>query len=246
MENIIHSAIGKKTNDTELNHLRKLSSFQKIFLNKFFWIISITFFFSYPIIKSVNRKLPETLPIIGLMPQFTYNHQNVFTQENLSPISSDTLRGNIFLIHLWDPFCSDTLCLNYNKTLQTIQHRLRGVKDRARLISFAQSLPNKDQADELKINEFFWYLGNIGSQTENFIQLFKNYSLKNHLLPQGDLQKSESQQTINSQFILVDQEGRIRASYQSEKKNINQMMIDIGLLINREKNDTKNHSRSLK
>ena len=40
----------------------------------------------------------------------------------------------------------------------------------------------------------------------------------------------------SNKLVLVDQDGKIRGYYSIEGNGINEMMIDIGLLINRKKN----------
>ena len=73
------------------------------------------------------------------------------------------------------------------------------------------------------------------------IEETKKLLVEGFKVPMGDKEIAENIMDVahSSKLVLVDQTGKIRGYYSTEKDAINQMMIDIGLLINRKTESNK-------
>jgi protein SCO1 len=208
-------------------HIRQKLWIEKLVLNPFFWFVACGFFFAYPMLKSMKRELPVELPVLHQLPSFE------FVNEDGKLFGDRDLYGKVYIVNLICTRC-EVASEAYFKKLQTLQHRLRGVIDRAAIVSLsidpavdtAPVLYNK--ARELKSNPNVWkFLSAPRAQTESWIA-----SLKMPIELETDLMGMMKREM----FVLVDQEGNVRGYYDSDNEGMNRMMIDTGLLINRKKN----------
>lgn len=212
-------------------HVRNSKFIERLVANKLFWVLAIGFFFAYPMVKSINRQLPPELPVYGVVPQYQ------FTDENGKAFGSNELKGKIYIANFMFTSCKTSCPLLLNK-VQTVQHRLRGVIDRAAIVSITVD-PETDsptvlfnKARELKANPNVWrFLNAPMDQTKKLL-------VDGFKVPVGDKVFANNVMDVahSNKLVLVDQEGRIRGYYSIEKAGINQLMIDSGLLINRKKN----------
>lgn len=212
--------------------VRKENLIEKLVLTKSFWFVLIAFFFSYPIYKSLNRTLPPELPVYGVVKTFS-----LLNEEGKSFGSVD-LKGKAYIAN-FVTFDSNENSKAILKEIEIIQHRLRGVLDRVGVISFSLNTTETTpavlfaKARELKAKPFVWrFLTGDQSVVENLVlnefkvpvdSTSKNASTMNELLAEKKL-------------VLVDGDARIRGYYKIDKDSINKLMIDIGLLINRNSN----------
>jgi protein SCO1/2 len=199
----------------------------RLVASKIFWLLAVGFFFSYPIIKSVKRELPDPLPVIGQVPEF------VFTDENNKSFGSRDLKGKVYIANFIFTSCQTVCPLLLNK-VQKVQHRLRGVMDRAAIVSFTVD-PVTDTPEvllaksmELKAKPSVWRFltGSMEETKQLLVDGFK--------VPVGEKQLAGNIMDVahSNKFVLVDQLGRIRGYYSSDDEGINHLMIDTGLLIN--------------
>ncbi len=211
-------------------HIRKTTFVEKMVLNKYFWMIACTFLFVYPIAKSVNRMLPAELPIYGNVPSFR------FTDENGKSFGTLELQGKVYIANFMFTSCK-TACPVLLGKVQTIQHRIRGVIDRAAIISFTVD-PEVDtskvlfeKAREMKANPVVWKF--LTASTEDTKALL----VDGFKVPMGKKEIANNVMDVahSNKVVLVDQDGKIRGYYSTDKDSINQLMIDTGLLINRKK-----------
>ena len=211
-------------------HIRKSTLVEKLVLNKYFWIIACTFLFVYPIAKSVNRMLPAELPIYGSVPSFR------FTDENGKSFGTHELTGKVYIANFMFTSCK-TACPILLGKVQTIQHRIRGVIDRAAIVSFTVD-PEVDthkvlfdKAREMKANPVVWKF--LTASTEDTKALL----VDGFKVPMGKKEIANNVMDVahSNKVVLVDQDGKIRGYYSTDKDSINQLMIDTGLLINRKK-----------
>lgn len=212
-------------------HVRNSKFIERLVASKFFWVLAIGFFFAYPMLKSINRQLPPELPVYGVVPEYQ------FTDENGKAFGSNELKGKIYIANFMFTSCKTSCPLLLNK-VQTVQHRLRGVIDRAAIVSITVD-PETDsptvlfnKARELKANPNVWrFLNAPMDQTKKLL-------VEGFKVPVGEKVFANNVMDVahSNKLVLVDQEGRIRGYYSIEKAGINQMMIDSGLLINRKKN----------
>ena len=122
-------------------NVRQTNILEKIVLSRTFWALAVLFLFAYPIIRSYNRQLPDALPVYGQLPQFQ------FTDENGKAYGSFDLQGKVYVANFIFTSCQ-TSCPILLKKIQTIQHRMRGVVDRAAIVSITVD-PGTDTSDVL-------------------------------------------------------------------------------------------------
>lgn len=199
----------------------------RLVAKKLFWFIAIGFLFAYPVTKSMFRQLPAALPVLGQVPEFT------FVSENGENFGSADLKGKVYVANFMFTSCT-TFCPVLLKKVQTVQHRMRGVLDRAAIVSFTVD-PETDspkvlfeKARELKANPHVWRFlnGNVAETKKLLVEGFK--------VPMGEKETAQSVMDVahSNKLVLVDQKGQIRGYYSIEGDAINHMMIDMGLLIN--------------
>lgn len=215
---------------------RQSNIIEKLVASKIFWLCFIAFVFTYPIVKSVNRTLPAQLPIIKQLPEF--NLINSFGK----PFGSKILKGRVYIANFIFTSCASS-CLRLTKEMEKVQKRVRGLGQKVALVSFTVD-PTHDTPKVLykyargkNANPFVWTFL-TGEKQE-----MKDLLLNGFNVPMGE--KEEVAAVLDDKnitmldiahtekFALVDHTGAIRGYYDSTKNDINQMMIDIGLLINR-------------
>ncbi len=211
--------------------IRPQNTIGKLVSSKLFWVLAIGFFFAYPVTKSVLRELPAALPTYGQIPEFE------FVAENGENFGSKNLKGKVYVANFLFTTCQ-TSCPLLLKKVQTVQHRMRGVLDRAAIVTFTVD-PQTDtpavlynKAREVKANPYVWRFLNAPMEDTRklLVDGFK--------VPMGDKTLAGSVMDVahSNKLVLVDQEGKIRGYYSTEgDKDINHMMIDMGLLINQKK-----------
>lgn len=202
----------------------------KLVSSKLFWVLAIGFFFIFPLAKSVQRKLPAELPVLGEVPVFQ------FKNENGQSFGTNELKGKVYIANFMFTACK-TFCPNLLGKVQVVQHRIRGVIDRAAIVSFSVD-PLTDtpevlyaKAREMKANPNVWrFLTSTPEETKKLL-------VDGFKVPVGEKTIANNVMDVahSNKLVLVDQDGQIRGYYSTEKDDINRMMIDIGLLINRKK-----------
>lgn len=213
------------------SHYRNSRLIERLVANKFFWVVVVGFFFAYPMIRSMTRQLPPELPVYGIIPEYK------FTDENGKAFGSSDLKGKIYIANFMFTSCK-TACPLLLSKVQTVQHRLRGVVDRAAIVSFTVD-PETDsstvlynKAREMKANPNVWrFVAAPMPETKKLL-------IEGFRVPVGEKTFANNIMDVahSNKLVLIDQEGRIRGYYEAEKDGINQLMIDTGLLINRKKN----------
>ena len=209
---------------------RKSNLVEKLVSSKLFWFIACGLLFAYPITKSINRMLPADLPVYTTVPDFR------FTDENGKSYGTNELKGKVYIANFMFTSCQ-TSCPILLKKIQTVQHRMRGVIDRAAIVSFTVD-PETDssqvlfeKARELKANPVVWRFltASIAGTKKLLVDGYK--------VPVGDKEIANSIMDVahSNKLVLVDQEGKIRGYYSIENDSINKLMIDTGLLINKKK-----------
>lgn len=193
---------------------------QKIVLKKWVWLLFCGFLFSYPIYRALNRELPPELPILSQVSDFN------FISDQGEIITKDALKGKIYIASFFCLECEESSTLFEN--VQKIQKRVRGLMQKIAILSFSMK-PETDTRDllykkgrDLHTNPYVWKL--LTSSLSN--QKMQDFVVENFNIKTNDFTKS---------FALVDSEGNVRSYYSDSKNDINKMMIDIGLLINRSK-----------
>lgn len=211
--------------------IRQSNWIERMVLNKFFWIVVVGFFFAYPALKSVQRELPPELPVLSTLPEYS------FIDENGREYGSKDLYGKVYIANFMFTSCV-TSCPLLLKEVQMVQHRMRGVIDRAAIVSFTVD-PETDnpgvlyaEARRRKANPTVWRF--LTGEREKIKALL----VEGFKVPVGEKEIADNIMDVahSNKLVLVDQEGRIRGYYAADKDGVNQLMIDTGLLINRKKN----------
>jgi protein SCO1/2 len=209
---------------------RDENSIERLVSKKSFWIIILSVLFAYPLVRSLNRTLPEPLPIIAKVPEF------VFTNEHGQKFGSTNLKGRFYLANFMFTSCPST-CAELMPTMRKVQKRLKGVGGKVAIVSFTVD-PETDNpgvlnkyARDLKTNPRIWSFvtGDKDKLSRHLIEGYK--------VPLGEKTTIEDTSVYDiahsNKIVLVDHEGNIRGYYDTDKDGINKLMIDLGLEINR-------------
>ena len=200
--------------------VRSRSRVERLAANKLFWLVVVSFFFFFPIYKSLNRTLPPPLPVLGQMGEWS------LMSENSQAIGTEQLKGKIKVMALVATNCGVT-CDSTLAKLGVIQHRLRGVGTKAAVLSVTTD-PGFDTPEVLykKARQLHANAHVRSFLTGDLVEIQRFYD--NELAKHFQLDKLQS----SSKLILIDHKDRVRGLYNSSDNDINKMMIDIGLLIN--------------
>jgi protein SCO1/2 len=222
----------KATGQYPIDHWSK-----KIVASKAFWAIFVLLAFSYPVYRSMNRVLPPALPKMFQVPEFKLFDQNG------NSFGSQDLKGKAYIANFVFTSCPTT-CPGLMEKMQEVQKRIRGVGDRMSLVTFTVD-PETDTVEklqkysqELKASPQIWKFltGDKNEIKKTLIDGFK--------VPMGDKAPVTDLKLGNSdlvlfdivhteKLVLVDEVGFVRGYYSTDKISIDQLMIDVGLMINR-------------
>lgn len=210
--------------------VRKPIFITKLVSSKLFWTLLVGFLFCYPLVKSIQRQLPADLPTYSIVPHFQ------FTDENGKSFGSNELSGKVYIANFLFTSCQ-TSCPVLLKKLQKVQHRMRGVIDRAAIVSFTVDPDTDtsqvlfDMAREVKANPAVWrFLRAPIADTKKLL-------VDGFLVPMGNKELADNVMDVahSDKLVLVDQQGKIRGYYASDTDGINHLMLDTGILINQKK-----------
>jgi protein SCO1 len=207
--------------------IRAESTIEKMVRSPWFWIAFMIFGFSYPIYRSLNRILPPELPIIAQVPEYE------LISENGQRFGSRELQGRVYLANFVFSRCP-TVCPKMLKDLEKIQKRVRGTGKKVAIVTFTVD-PDHDNEKVLfdlarkhDANPYTWTFL-TGSDKDALFKLYRDgFKVGVEQNPQDlfDIAHSEK-------IVLVDAENRVRGYYSFDENSVNQLMIDVGLLINR-------------
>lgn len=222
---------------TSLGIKRSNTIIETLVSKKAFWLLFVLYFFSVPIFKSINRELPTELPKIKEVP--TYSLTNSFGK----PFGSSDLKGRVYIANFIFTTCPSS-CLRLTAEMQNIQKRVRGLGQKVALVSFTVD-PETDNPKTLfkyarkhQANPYVWTF--LTGKTQDMqATIIDGFSV-----PMGKMQEVEANVdgekvtmfdiAHSEKLVLVDWEGNIRGYYDATKKDINKLMIDVGLLVNKE------------
>lgn len=207
--------------------LRSSNIVEKVIRTKTFWVLFLLFGFSYPIYRSLNRTLPPELPIIAEVPEFE------LISENGQRFGSKELDGRVYLANFIFSRCP-SICPKMLGELQKVQKRIKGTGKKVAIVTFTVDPEHDnekvlfDLARKYDANPFTWTFL-TGTDKDALFKLYRDgFKVGVEQNPQDlfDIAHSEK-------IVLVDQSNRVRGFYAFEENSINQLMIDVGLLINR-------------
>lgn len=216
-------------------YFREDNWFQKLVRKKSFWLIFWLLSFSYPVYKTLNRTLPPPLPIYYTVPEFT------LTNEFGKPFGTKELKGKFYIANFMFTSCPTT-CPALMAKMDLVQKRIRGLGTKAAIVTFTVD-PEVDTPEVLykfarkrHSNPFIWnYLTGTQADLEKIV-------IDGFKVPMGkkeavEKQVAEDKVTLfdiahTEKLVLVDDQGRIRGYYGTERVEMDKMMIDLGLLVN--------------
>lgn len=222
-----------------VKYVRDESAFEKLISSKLFWVIFIALGFAYPAYRSVNRELPPELPRLSKVPEFR------LTNSFGKPFGSRDLKGKIYMASFMFTSCPTT-CPGLIERMKVAQKRLKGLGQKVALLSISVD-PDYDTPEILnkyarknKANPYVWSFL-TGKRSE-----LRSLLIDGLKVPMGEKEAVEGMvgnekvtlmDIVHSEkLVLVDGEGMIRGYYSTDKHGMNKMMIDVGLLVNRQYN----------
>lgn len=207
--------------------IRKTNVVENLVRSKLFWVAFLIFGFSYPIYRSLNRILPPELPIISQVPEFE------LISENGQRFGSKDLKGRVYLANFVFARCP-SVCPKMLGELEKIQKRVRGTGKKVAIVSFTVDPENDnekvlfDLARKHKANPFTWTFL-TGSDKEAMFKLYRDgFKVGVEQDPKNMFDIAHTEK-----IVLVDGDNRVRGFYSFETNDVNKLMIDVGLLINR-------------
>ncbi|WPU63804.1 SCO family protein [Peredibacter starrii] len=208
-------------------YIRKTNVVENLVRSKIFWVLFLLFGFSYPIYRSMNRTLPPELPVIAQVPEFE------LISENGQRFGSKDLKGKVYLANFIFSRCP-SVCPKMLGDLEKIQKRVRGTGQKVAIVTFTvdPEYDNEkvlfDLARKHDANPYTWTFL-TGSDKEGMFKLYRDgfkVGVENNVQNIMEIAHTEK-------IVLVDGENRIRGYYAFDENSVNQLMIDVGLLINR-------------
>lgn len=215
------------TTATQPEFIRKSNVVENLVRSKLFWVLFWLFGFSYPIYKSLNRTLPPELPIIAQVPEYQ------LISENGQRFGSADLKGRVYLANFVFARCP-SVCPKMLGELEKVQKRVRGTGKKVAIVTFTVDPEHDnekvlfDLARKHKANPFTWTFL-TGSDKEAMFKLYRDgfkVGVEQNPRNMFDIAHSEK-------IVLVDGENRVRGFYSFDTNDVNKLMIDVGLLINR-------------
>lgn len=212
---------------TQPEFIRDANVVEKLVRSKMFWILFVVFGFSYPIYRSLNRTLPPDLPIITQVPEFE------MISENGQRFGSKDLKGRIYLANFVFARCP-TVCPKMLGELEKVQKRIKGTGTKVAIVTFTVDPENDnervlyDLARKHRANPYVWTFL-TGNDKEAMFKLYRDgFKVGVEQNPKNLLDIAHSEK-----IVLVDTENRVRGYYSFDTNDVNKLMIDVGLLINR-------------
>jgi protein SCO1/2 len=209
--------------------------FYRLIRKKTFWLIFWILSFSYPIYRSVTRELPPPLPVYYQAPIFS------LTNEFGKAFGSTELNGKYYIANFMFTSCPST-CPALMLKMDQVQKRIRGLGTKAQIVTFTVD-PETDTPDVLykfarkrNTNPYVWNFltGSKADLKKIVIDGFKVPMSEKHTVKKVVGSESISLMDIahTDKVVLVDDKGRVRGYYDTDKIGIDKLMIDLGLLVN--------------
>ena len=179
-----------------------------------FWLVFVALAFAFPIVRSLNRPLPDAAPVLGTLPAFALRDQYG------KPITDISLRGTLVLAE----FVSAERLSGRPTPLAELQKRVRNTGQALRLVSFVDLTPGApplaDLAERSGAAAPRWTLA--GGSLEPVEAAIRRAAGGRADVP------------LYGYLLLADAHGRIRRVEAPTRDNVDTIMRDIGLLANME------------
>ena len=221
----------------EIVFVRDESWLARLVRSPWVWFFFLSLLFTYPLVKSFLRELPPPKTAIGRIPSFSLINQ--FGKA----FGSADLKGRAYLANFAFTACPTT-CPALMQNLQKVQKRIRGLGQKVAIVTFSVDPVNDSpevlfkHAQKYKANPHIWSF--LTGEKKEIRELL----LKGFKVPMGEREQfigkvdgedlSLFDIAHTTKLVLVDGGGGIRGYYSTDKSGINNLMIDLGLLVNRE------------
>jgi protein SCO1/2 len=215
------------TTVTQPEFIRKTNVVEGLVRSKLFWALFVLFGFSYPIWKSLNRTLPPELPVIAQVPDFE------LISENGQRFGSKDLKGRVYLANFVFSRCP-TVCPKMLGDLEKVQKRIRGTGTKVAIVTFTVDPEHDnervlyDLARKHHANPHVWTFLTGGDKDALFKLYRDGFKVGVEQNPKSLLDIAHTEK-----IVLVDGDNRVRGYYSFDTNDVNKLMIDVGLLINR-------------
>ena len=233
----------------------KKPSFSIIFEKPLVWIAIVLTLFAIPLYFSFTRPAPAVPPVLGHIPNFKLTNQ-----DGRELTYNSEYRGSVLLVNFIFTTCPD-VCPLLTKQMEKIQGRMQTASPIIRLISITVD-PETDTPAVLKaygekygarFKGWSFLTGDLMQVYDTVVGGFKIAMDKTQLDPskkpqpvtagidgkpaaapsKNDMTYDLMEITHGEHFVMVDQEGQIRAYMQANNdQQINQIIRTLGILAN--------------
>lgn len=214
-----------------MREVGKTTFLQKLVNSKVFWLFFCSFFFAYPIWRSMNRVLPDSLEVLHSLPNYE------LVDQRGRDFGSKELAGKAYIANFFFTSCQ-TVCVELLDQVKKIQKRIRGLGDTVALVSFTVDPVNDTpavlakKAKDLQASTQIWkFLTGEKKELESLL-------IDGFKVPMGEREKIADDVwdvAHSSRLVLVNKNGGVLGYYTLDRKSVDQLMIDLGLLVNRDK-----------
>jgi protein SCO1/2 len=192
-----------------------------------FWAVVLGLAFLLPLGRALGKSTPKGPALRMPLPAFQ------LTDERRQPFSLETLRGKVWVADFIFTSCP-TACPKLTKRMFELQHRTRNLGDAFHLVSFTVD-PENDTPERLaayaasvnaRPNRWSFVTGPLGTIETTVVHGFK--------LAMGKEDNGDGIFTIfhGERLVLVDREGAIRGYYEANDEGMDQLVRDVGVLVN--------------
>jgi protein SCO1/2 len=195
----------------------------------FFWISFVGIIAGGNILRAVLTELPETPPMLGQVPEFSFQDQSG------ADYGSDDLKDKIWVANFIFTRCT-TVCPLFSAEMATLQKRTNKAAVALQLVSFSVD-PDFDTPEVLNeyskrysANPWYWhFLTGPVKDIRNTV----TEGLKTAMGEASDAATIQGTLFHGSHFVLMDGDMQIRGFYAvSEDETIDRLLTDVQLLIN--------------
>ncbi|MCC7538100.1 MAG: SCO family protein [Deltaproteobacteria bacterium] len=203
----------------------------KIIGHPAFWLVLFSMLFGFPLVLSMRRQLPPPLPVLATVPSFR------LTDQEGRPFTQRDLRGKVSVVSFFFSSCT-TVCPMISGRMGLVQHRVRQLLGKVQLVSISVD-PERDTPERLRrYAESFHARGDVwrfvtGEQAEIERVVVSGFRSALGPAPRGNVDAFDI--VHGGHLVLVDPQGRIRGYYEAaDADRVKQLVIDVGLMANRE------------
>lgn len=189
------------------------------------WIILVLVMFAAPFAAALSRPTPEGPKVFGTLPSYE------LTNTRGQPFGSAELAGRVYVASFVFTTCP-VQCPKLMERMNEVQKRIKNTSGAVHLVTITVD-PETDTPEKLAaygerfgVRPSRWHLltGDYEVIEETVVKGFK--------LAMGKDADNLFQIFHSERFVLVDRQGRIRGYYEADDAGIDELMRDVGLVLN--------------